>query len=52
MYSLVLKQAVELPAIPTLSGFLLVYFYDSPNMALSSPNYMMWNDKATNEKSV
>ena len=38
-----------LAGIPTLSGSLFVYSYDSFNKVLSSPNYMMWNDKATND---
>jgi hypothetical protein len=52
MYSLVLKQVLGLDGVPTLSGRLFIYFYNSFNKAVSSPHFMMWNDEATNEKSV
>ena len=52
MYSLVLKQVFELAGIPTLSGCLFIYSYNFFNIAVSSLNYMTWNDKETNEKSV
>ena len=48
MYTSVLEQVLGLAGIPTLTGCLFVYFYDSFNNVFSNPNYMMWNDKVTN----